>query len=88
MLKHLPLTAGVRELDGVVLAAARCQVADLIEPILSSTTPILRLDFMPCPSAVPGLKAERLELYRLDASFFKIYFCSNPNFFNCHYENF
>lgn len=68
VLKHLPPTAGVRAFDGLVLAAARCQVADLLESILSSTTPILRLDFMPCPPAVLGLKAERLELYRLDAS--------------------
>lgn len=54
--------------DGLVLAATRCRVADVLEPLLSSTTPLLRLDFIACPSEAPGLEIERLELYRLNAS--------------------
>ncbi|KAK4022871.1 hypothetical protein OUZ56_008315 [Daphnia magna] len=62
--------AGGRMLfDGMVLAVTQCRVADVLEPILmSSTTPRLRLDFIACPSEAAGLEIERLELYRLNAS--------------------
>nr|CAH0107788.1 unnamed protein product [Daphnia galeata] len=70
MITQHDLVGGRRLFDGLVLAATGCRVADVLEPILSSTTPLLRLEFVPCSSAaIPGgLEIERLELYRLDAS--------------------
>ena len=52
-----------------MLAATEC--SDVIESIVSSTKiPVLRLEFCP-PSDVSGLKTERLQLYRLNASQFE-----------------
>lgn len=65
------LAAQMDQFEGVVLAATQCRVADVIEAIVSSTmtAPVLRLEFLFCPpSLMPGLKAERLQLYRLNAS--------------------
>lgn len=80
----MPLTVGGRRLfDGLVLAATGCRVADVLEPILSSTTPLLRLEFVPCSSAATpgGLEIERLELYRLDASPYDNDLASPPIYF-------
>lgn len=69
--------------DGMVLAVTQCRVADVLEPILmSSTTPRLRLDFIACPSEAAGLEIERLELYRLNASAY--YVLASPHV-HCHY---
>ncbi|EFX87551.1 hypothetical protein DAPPUDRAFT_235259 [Daphnia pulex] len=63
------IAAQMDQFEGVVLAATQCRVADVIEAIVSSTmTPVLRLEFLFCPPSLPGLKAERLQLYRLNAS--------------------
>ncbi len=82
------------QFEGAVLAATECRVADVIEAIVSSTmTLVLRLEFLFCPHPLPELKAERLQLYRLDAShFIYIYFwtelfsstCTH-NIWNCDF---
>lgn len=68
--------------DGMVLAVTQCRVTDVLEHILSSTTPRLRLDFIACPSEAAGLEIERLELYRLNASAY--YVLASPHV-HCHY---
>lgn len=66
------LAAQMDQFEGVVLAATQCRVVDVIEAIVMSSTmtPVLRLEFLFCPPSLPGLKAERLQLYRLNASHF------------------
>lgn len=63
-----------REFEGFVLATISCGIGDVIESIVSpSMAPILRLYFSPCSqSPTAGLKAERLQLYQLNASLFPI----------------
>ncbi|EFX64107.1 hypothetical protein DAPPUDRAFT_334596, partial [Daphnia pulex] len=60
-------TGGVSEFDGIVLAVSRCQVGDVIESLVSSVSPLLRLYFSPCLTpATSDIKIERLKLYRLN----------------------
>jgi hypothetical protein len=72
------------QFEGVVLAATQCRVADVIEAIVMSSTmtPVLRLEFLFCPPSLPGLKAERLQLYRLNASHFYIKHQFGPSSFH------
>jgi hypothetical protein len=63
------LIGGVSEFDGIVLAVSRCQVGDVIESLVSSVSPLLRLYFSPCLTpATSDIKIERLKLYRLNVS--------------------
>ena len=63
-----------------MLAVTRCQVGDVIESLVSSDSPLLRLYFLPCPiPEVSTLNIERLQLYRLNASHFS-------NMFSYYFE--
>jgi hypothetical protein len=76
------LTGGVNEFSGFVLAASRCQVGDVIESLVSSILPLLRLYSSPCPPpAVSAFNTERLQLYHLNVNHF-----SNLVLFLIHFK--